>query len=67
METFTKLFGSWLTLVYHCFDRIVIQGYLPPGVPLRAAAVLRGWAGQFRRRCMERTGPPAQQLVLFCE
>ena len=29
METFTKLFGSWLTLVYHCFDRIVIQGYLP--------------------------------------
>ena len=29
METFTQLFGSWLTLVYHCFDRIVIQGYLP--------------------------------------
>jgi hypothetical protein len=29
METFTKLFGSLLTSVYHCFDRIVIQGYLP--------------------------------------
>jgi hypothetical protein len=29
METFTKLFGSLLALVYHCFDRIVIQGYLP--------------------------------------
>lgn len=29
METFTKLFDSQLTLVYHCFDRIVIQGYLP--------------------------------------
>jgi hypothetical protein len=29
METFTKLFDSWLALVYHCFDRIVIQGYLP--------------------------------------
>jgi len=29
METFHKLFGSLLTLVYHCFDRIVIQGYLP--------------------------------------
>ena len=29
METFTRLFGSQLTLVYHCFDRIVIQGYLP--------------------------------------
>jgi len=29
METFYKLFGSLLALVYHCFDRIVIQGYLP--------------------------------------
>jgi len=29
METFCKLFGSLLSLVYHCFDRIVIQGYLP--------------------------------------
>jgi hypothetical protein len=29
MDTFSKLFGSLLALVYHCFDRIVIQGYLP--------------------------------------
>ena len=29
METFVKLFGSFLAFVYHCFDRIVIQGYLP--------------------------------------
>jgi hypothetical protein len=29
METFHKLFGSLLVLVYHCFDRIVVQGYLP--------------------------------------
>lgn len=29
METFLKLFGSLLIFVYHCFDRIVIQGYLP--------------------------------------
>jgi hypothetical protein len=28
METFNKLFGSLLALVYHCFDRIVIHGYL---------------------------------------
>jgi hypothetical protein len=28
METFTKLFGSLLAFVYHCFDRIVINGYL---------------------------------------
>jgi hypothetical protein len=29
METFRKLFGSLLLFVYHCFDRIVGQGYLP--------------------------------------
>jgi hypothetical protein len=29
METFTKWFGSLLAFVYHCFDRIVIQGCLP--------------------------------------
>ena len=28
METFTKLFGGLLIFVYHCFDRIVINGYL---------------------------------------
>jgi hypothetical protein len=29
MEDFVRLFGSLLTLVYHCFDRIVILGHLP--------------------------------------
>lgn len=29
MDTFTKLFGSLVAFVYHCFDRIVILGYLP--------------------------------------
>jgi hypothetical protein len=29
MEEFTRLFGSLLALVYHCFDRIVILGHLP--------------------------------------
>lgn len=28
MELFAKLLGSLLVLVYHCFDRIVIHGYL---------------------------------------
>ena len=28
MESVTKLFGSLLVFVYHCFDRIVINGYL---------------------------------------
>src|SRR5215831_16252771 len=28
MELFTVLFGDLLAFVYHCFDRIVIYGYL---------------------------------------
>lgn len=28
METFAKLFGSRLLFVYHCSDRVVINGYL---------------------------------------
>jgi hypothetical protein len=28
MELFTQLFGHLLDFVYHCFDRIVIHGYL---------------------------------------
>jgi hypothetical protein len=28
MELFTRLFGDLLTFVYHCFDRVVIHGYL---------------------------------------
>jgi hypothetical protein len=29
METFNKPFGSLLAWRYHCFDRLVIQGYTP--------------------------------------
>ena len=29
MEEFVRLFGELLTFVYHCFDRVVILGYLP--------------------------------------
>ena len=29
MESFIKLFGSLLALVYHCFDRMVILGHIP--------------------------------------
>lgn len=28
MELFRKLFGTWLVFTYHCFDRMVISGYL---------------------------------------
>ncbi|HVT44576.1 MAG TPA: hypothetical protein VMT00_09310 [Thermoanaerobaculia bacterium] len=27
MDTITKLFGSLVSFVYHCFDRIVILGH----------------------------------------
>jgi hypothetical protein len=29
MEECAKLFGELLAFTYHCFDRIVILGYLP--------------------------------------
>src|SRR5205823_6132691 len=28
LEEFTQLFGNLLAFVYHCFDRMVIHGYL---------------------------------------
>src|SRR6266545_677384 len=28
METFMRLYGNLIVFVYHCFDRIVINGYL---------------------------------------
>ena len=28
MELFARLFGGLLLFVYHCFDRLVIHGYL---------------------------------------
>jgi hypothetical protein len=28
MDLFSKLFSNFLVFVYHCFDRIVIHGYL---------------------------------------
>src|SRR5947209_18840467 len=28
MDVFSKLFGNFIAFVYHCFDRIVVHGYL---------------------------------------
>jgi hypothetical protein len=28
MESFLQLFGTMIAFTYHCFDRIVIRGYL---------------------------------------
>jgi hypothetical protein len=63
MESFTKLFGSLLVFVYHCFDRIVIHGYLSGlsrpeqvvyffrqvvGVSALSKEVLSGRTGEYR-------------------
>jgi hypothetical protein len=63
MELFAKLFSSLLVFVYHCFDRIVIHGYLSGlsrpeqvvyffrdviGVPVVDKAVLSKRTGEYR-------------------
>jgi hypothetical protein len=53
MELFTKLFGKLLAFVYHCFDRIVIHGYLsalpsPQQLATRHRAGCRGVTTRFR-------------------
>ena len=63
MELFAKLFSSLLIFVYHCFDRIVIHGYLSGlsrpeqvvyffrdviGVPVVDKAVLSKRTGEYR-------------------
>src|SRR6478672_1023505 len=63
MELFTKLFSDLLVLVYHCFDRIVIHGYLSGlsrpeqvvfffrdvvGVPVVDKTVLSRRTGEYR-------------------
>ena len=64
MELFAKLFDSLLVLVYHCFDRIVIHGYLSGlsrpeqvvyffrdvvGVPVVDKTVLNQRTGDYRQ------------------
>ena len=64
MELFHKLFSSLLVFVYHCFDRIVIHGYLSGlsrpeqvvyffrqvvGVPVVSKQVLRQRTDDYRR------------------
>src|SRR5438105_10137863 len=64
MELFAKLFDSLLVFVYHCFDRIVIHGYLSGlsrpeqvvyffrdvvGVPIVDKTVLSQRTGDYRQ------------------
>jgi hypothetical protein len=63
MELFTRLFGNLLVFVYHCFDRLVIHGYLSGlsrpeqvvhffrqvvGVPVVSQEVLRQRTGDYQ-------------------
>jgi len=53
MELFAKLFASLLVFVYHCFDRIVIHGYLS-GYRARNSGLLfprRDGVPWWTRRC----------------
>ena len=49
MEEFTQLFGNLLAFVYHCFDRIVIHGYL---------------SGQIEEYRVELSGATVLELVI---
>ena len=63
MDLFTRLFGNLLIFVYHCFDRIVIHGYLSGlsrpeqvvhfvhhvlGIPVVSKEVLSGRTDDYR-------------------
>jgi len=56
METFAKLFGSLLALVYHCFDRLVILGHLPlltrPENISTSFATSTRWRPSARKSCV---------------
>jgi hypothetical protein len=57
MELFTQLFGDLLAFVYHCFDRIVIYGYLS-GLS-RPEQIVHF----FRQRCYGRAARKASSLL----
>ena len=60
MDVFTKLFGDFLVFVYHCFDRIVIRGYL---TALSRPGRVEDWrAGLGRSSC----SPLARSFVCEC-
>ena len=66
MDVFTKLFGEFLVFVYHCFDRIVIHGYLT--ALSRPELVVKGLgdtiAGRATRRSVATTKNPSPNLYL---
>ena len=55
METSRQLFGSLLAFVYHCFDRIVIQGYLP--LLTRPEHIVHFFPAGGQRRSTKPSGP----------
>ncbi len=72
MERFIQLFADFLSLVYHCFDRIVIQGYqanhcgschLVNGGGMRIGPPLNGLAKRQSRSWVENHFADPRKLV----
>ena len=63
MELFTQLFGDLLAFVYHCFDRIVIYGYLSGlSRPEQVVHFFRNARRQFGPPRHGGKSPPPQQF-----
>ena len=69
MESFTKLFGSLLVFVYHCFDRIVINGYLEhlarPGQVVHFFREILGIRAITKEALSKRTGEYRQWVEAY--
>ena len=63
MERFDRLFGSLLVFVYHCFDRVVINGYLLWIVTSRMYVVSRN--GNFGWQNLRRVSAPDDGRGVF--
>jgi 2-keto-4-pentenoate hydratase/2-oxohepta-3-ene-1,7-dioic acid hydratase in catechol pathway len=70
MEIFTQLFGDLLAFVYHCFDRIVIYGYLSlsqvtllPPITDPDKIICAG--RNYRAHAAEAGGPPPENPQVF--
>jgi hypothetical protein len=65
MDLFTQLFGGMLAFVYHCFDRIVIYGYLSGlSRPERVVNFFRQVAGD--ALTTSHCGPLMKAFRVFC-
>jgi len=67
MDAFIQLFGNLLVFVYHCFDRIVIHGYLSalsrPEQVVHFFRQVVGVAAVDKEVCAAGTMPGALQIL----